>query len=315
MRVSVIIPTYNRATVLGRSIQSVLDQTFQDFELIIVDDASQDDTRDVVNNFNIPNIRYVRHEKNLGPGLARNTGINLAQGEYIAFQDSDDQWLPEKLEKQIRYLDSAPSDVGAVYSCLLRMNGSGTVHIPSVKNRRMEGDIHLDICRGNFIAMPVVLVKKECFARTGLFDDRLNQYEDWDMWIRISKYYHFGFIDEPLVISYFTPGSVNEKGVVSEVQAASSILEKHNEEYVENKSVMAYLQFSMGNRLCQTEYIDQGRRYLIKAIKSNPVIPKYSIALFLSLFGHKAYSKIVNTKHGMFDYIKRNNGIRYSHTK
>ncbi len=310
MKVSVIIPTYNRAAVLGRSIRSVLDQTFQDFELIIVDDASSDDTRDVVNNFSIPNIRYVRHEKNMGPGQARNTGINLAKGEYIAFQDSDDQWLPEKLEKQIRYLDSAPSDVGAVYSCLLRMNGSGSVHIPSRNNGKLDGDIHRAICRGNFIAMPAVLVKKECFARTGLFDDRLNQYEDWDMWIRISKYYHFGFIDEPLVISYFTPGSVNEKGVVSEVQAANIILKKHNEEYMVNKAIMAYIQFSMGNRLCQTEYIEQGRRHLIEAIKSNPAIPKYPIALFLSLFGHKAYSKIVRTKHDMLDYIKRTHGIR-----
>lgn len=312
MKVSVIIPTYNRAAVLGRSIQSVLDQTFQDFELIIVDDASEDKTSDVVHNFGMSNIRYVRHEKNLGPGSARNTGINLAQGKYIAFQDSDDQWLPEKLEKQIQYFDSASPDVGVVYSCLLRMNGSRTVHIPPEKIGRMEGDIHRDICKGNFIAMPAVLVKKECFAKAGIFDDHLHQYEDWDMWIRISKYYHFGFIDEPLVISYFTPGSVNEKGVVSEVQAARLILEKHHEEYRKDKTVMAYLQFSIGNRLCQTGFIEQGRRYLISAVQRKPMCPKYCTALFLSLFGHKTYRRFVKAKNSMLDYIHRHNDIQYN---
>ena len=301
MKVSVILPTYNRERVLGRSIQSILDQTFQDFELIVVDDASNDNTRDVVNAFCRPNIRYIRHTENLGPGSARNTGINLAQGKYIAFQDSDDQWLPEKLEKQIRYLDSAPSHVGVVYSVLLRMNGSNTMPVPPEKLGRIEGDIHRSLCRGNFIALPSILVKKECFTRAGLFDKHLHQYEDWDMWIRISKYYHFGFIDEPLVNSYFTPGSVNEKGVVSEVQAARLIFKKHHEEYREDRTVMASLQFSIGNRLCQTEFIGQGRRYLLSAVQRKPMCPKYLIALVLSLFGHKTYRRIVRLKNKIFN--------------
>ena len=308
MKVSVIIPTYNRAAVLGRSIQSVLCQTFGDFELIVVDDGSQDNTRDVVNSYCGANIRYVRHVRNLGPGPSRNTGINLAKGDYIAFQDSDDQWLPEKLEKQIRYLDSAPADIGVVYSCLLRMNGSAAVHIPPERkgtNGKMDGDIHRALCRGNFIATPSVLVKKECFSRAGFFDDHFHQYEDWDMWIRISKYYRFGYIDEPLVISYYTPGSVNEKGVISEVKAARFILEKYNEEFRSNKPEKAYLLFAIGNRLCQTEHITQGRRYLIKAIQNNPSAPKYSIAFLLSLFGHRTYSKAVRAKHDIFAHIEK----------
>ncbi len=99
--VSVIIPTYNRAHVLGRAIRSVLDQTYQDFELIVVDDGSSDHTGEVVATFADPRIHYLRHEKNRGAAAARNTAIKTAQGEYIASLDSHDEWLPEKLLGEI----------------------------------------------------------------------------------------------------------------------------------------------------------------------------------------------------------------------
>lgn len=98
--VSVVIPTYNRAHLVGRAIQSVLNQTYQDFEIIVVDDGSTDNTEEVVKSFNDPRIRYIRHDQNRGGSAARNTGIKMARGEYIAFQDSDDEWLPEKLESR-----------------------------------------------------------------------------------------------------------------------------------------------------------------------------------------------------------------------
>jgi glycosyltransferase involved in cell wall biosynthesis len=105
--VSVVIPTYNRASLLGRAIKSVLEQTYQDFEIIVVDDASTDNTEEVVRNLRDRRIRYLRHEKNRGGSAARNTGIRAAWGQYIAFQDSDDEWLPEKLKKQMEVLAAA----------------------------------------------------------------------------------------------------------------------------------------------------------------------------------------------------------------
>ena len=116
--VSVIIPTYNRAKLLPRAIKSVLNQTFKDFEVIIVDDGSTDNTEEVINEFQKHNkrIKYIRHEKNKGAAAARNTGIKIAQGEYIAFQDSDDEWLPNKLEKQMEIFESAPAEIGVVYT-------------------------------------------------------------------------------------------------------------------------------------------------------------------------------------------------------
>ncbi len=114
--VSVIIPTYNRAHLLGRAIESVLDQTYQDFEIIVVDDASADETEEVVKSFGDDRINHIRHQKNKGGSAARNTGIKAARGEFIAFLDSDDEWVPKKLEKEIDRLQTLSNEVGVVYS-------------------------------------------------------------------------------------------------------------------------------------------------------------------------------------------------------
>jgi len=121
--VSVIIPTYIRAHVLAKAIQSLLNQTYQDFEIIVVDDGSIDNTEEVVKSFNDPRIRYIRHKENCGGSAARNTGIRAAYGECIAFQDSDDEWLPEKLEKQMQVFENAPAEVGVVYTGFRRIQG------------------------------------------------------------------------------------------------------------------------------------------------------------------------------------------------
>lgn len=113
-KVSVVIPTHNRSSLLRRAIQSVLDQTYQDFEIIVVDDASTDDTEAVVKGFADERIRYVRHSENRGEAASRNTGIRLAKGEYIAGHDDDDVWLPPKLEKQVKAFEKASPKVGVV---------------------------------------------------------------------------------------------------------------------------------------------------------------------------------------------------------
>jgi glycosyltransferase involved in cell wall biosynthesis len=123
-KVSVIIPTYNRAGLLKRAIQSVLNQIYQDFEIIIVDDASTDNTENVIESFKEHRIRYIKHESNKGAAVARNTGIKFANENYIAFQDSDDEWLPEKLEKQMEIIEHASPRVGVVYTGYRRIIGN-----------------------------------------------------------------------------------------------------------------------------------------------------------------------------------------------
>ena len=123
---SVIIPTYNRARMVDRAIQSVLSQTYQDFEIIVVDDASTDNTQEVVKEcmFRDKRVRYIKHEKNKGGSAARNTGIKNEHGEYVGFLDSDDEWLPTKLEKQIELFRKRCNSVGAVYCLQYMMDDS-----------------------------------------------------------------------------------------------------------------------------------------------------------------------------------------------
>jgi len=292
--VSVIVPTYNRAHLLGRAIKSVLDQTYQDFELIIVDDASTDNTKEVVKCLDDPRIRYVRHEENRGGAAARNTGIKTARGQFIAFQDSDDRWLPDKLEKQMRVFKSASPKVGVVYTGFWRLRDGERTYIPSSKVTRREGDIHDVLLEKNFVTTHVV-VRKECFGKAGMFDERLPRLQDWDLWIRISRYYHFLYVGEPLVEVYYTPDSISSDDKAL-IMAEKLILERYSNDIERNKKSLAKHLYVIGNLLCQNGEMDQGRDYLLEAARLYPLSIKYLIAATLSLFGERVYSKVVKLK-------------------
>jgi len=293
--VSVVIPTYNRAHVLTRAIQSVLNQTYQDFEIIVVDDHSTDNTEEVVKSFNDPRIRYIRHEENRGAAAARNTGIMVAKGEFIAFQDSDDEWLPEKLEKQMQVFESASAKVGVVYTAMLRVQGRERIYIPSSKVKRKGGYIHDNLLEGNFVGTPTAVVKRECLKLSGVFDERLPRLQDWELFIRISKAYEFKCVDEPLVVSHSTPDSISANQATL-IEALILILEKHSEDFRKDRRRLAKWQYSIGNLSCQSGRMDQGRDYLLRAVKSYPLNIKYLVTTFVALFGERAYNKVVRLK-------------------
>src|SRR5215207_4189569 len=140
--VSVVLPTYNRAPLLGRSIRSVLGQSYGDFELLVIDDGSTDGTAGVVAAFGDPRVRYVPLARNTGAGAARNVGIRMSRGRFMAFQDSDDEWLPSKLAKQLSAFGRGPSGLGVVYSDMRRVWGDGTetyLAAPDVLPGRLVG--------------------------------------------------------------------------------------------------------------------------------------------------------------------------------
>jgi len=288
--VSVIIPTYNRARLIKRAIQSVLNQTYQDFEIIVVDDGSTDNTEEVVKSFNDPRIRYIRHEKNKGTAAARNTGIKAARGKFIAFQDSDDEWLPEKLEKQMKVFENAPAKVGVVYTGFWRIENNKKIYIPFSWVKQKEGNVHKELLKGNFIGLPTVLIKKECFRKGGMFDEKLPRFQDWELVIRLSKYYNFKCIDEPLVISYYTSDSISANNEAL-IKALKLILSKHFDDFAEDKKLLSKCYFSIGHNLCLNNNFKEGRNYLIKAIKTFPFNIKYLLAIFLSFFGQGVYNK------------------------
>jgi len=292
-KVNVVIPTYNRAHLIRKAVQSVLDQSYQDFEIIIVDDASTDNTEEAVRSLKDERIRYIRHEKNKGAGAARNTGIRAANGEYIAFQDSDDEWLPEKLEKQMKVFENAPPEVGVVYTGFWRIEKNKKNYIPSSWIIQKNGNIHKELLKGNFIGTPATLIKRECFKKVGLFEEYIPAREDWELWIRISKYYEFKYIPEPLMISYYTSGSVNEKSIIASINILEFIINKHYKNFAKHKKILSKHYFNIGFNLCSIGYLSKGKKYLIKAIKIYPLDIKYSLMLIISVFGQKALSTVV----------------------
>jgi len=296
-KVSIILPSFNRAHLLPRAIKSILSQTFQDFELIIVDDGSSDNTEEVIKSFKDNRIIYIRHDKNKGANAARNTGLQVAGGEYIAFQDSDDEWLPEKLEKQIKVFETAPSEVGIVYTSFWKyLNNNDKIYIPDPQIKQKEGYIFKQLLERNFIGLPTAIIKKKCFEKVGRFDEELYYLEDWDLFIRISRYYQFMFINEPLVISYDTPGSVSKQEGSIKINALKLIFQKNWKDLAMDEHLLARHYFNIGNILCSDGKIKEGRKFLIESVKFDPLNIKSLLAIALSFGGEVLYKKIKRAK-------------------
>ena len=292
--VSVIIPTYNRAHLIGKAVKSVLNQTYQDFEIIVVDDGSTDNTEEVMKSFNNFKIRYICHSDNRGISVARNIGIRASRGEYIALLDSDDEWLPEKLDKQVDVLQNESPEVGVVCSWSYNIDEKGN-YISKRCLPKKGGYIYEDLLSTNPISVPTVLIRKECFNRVSLFDDLLNAQEDWDMWIRIAKYYRFALIKVPLV-KYRKHSDQISKNPREKIITANRILVKYVNELKKRPRAHSKHYFYIGNRLCHMGKTKEGQRYLIKAISLYPFCIRYYICMFGSLFGPKCFIYFVNTK-------------------
>lgn len=211
-KVSVIIPTYNRETTIARAIQSVINQTWPNYEIIVVDDCSTDHTREIVEEFGDDRIRYIYLEQNGGASRARNTGIRQARCEYVAFLDSDDEWLPEKLEKQMHVILHAPEQIGLVYCRMMARQEEECDPIicpPFFMSKdRLEGNLLAELAEQNLIGTPSVLARRKCLEQVGGFDESLSCLEDWDMVCRIAEQWEIGFVDEVLVEVHFSSGSV-----------------------------------------------------------------------------------------------------------
>ena len=198
MKISVIIPTYNRKKTLARAIRSVLNQSFSPFEILIIDDGSNDGTEEWV-KANFQNIKYI-YQNNHGVSSARNIGIENAYGDWVAFLDSDDEWLPNKLYKQVKAIDSNPEVKFFHTNEIWIRNG---VRVNQMKKHKKYGgyifEKCLDICR---ISPSSVLIKKEVLDNIGVFDESLRVCEDYDLWLRITSKYPVVFLDEPLIYKY-----------------------------------------------------------------------------------------------------------------
>ncbi len=208
-KVSVIIPTYNRCDTVERSIRSVLEQTYSEIEVVVVDDGSTDNTEEIVKAIPDNRIRYCRKE-NGGAGSARNEGVKCATTDIIAFHDSDDCWRADKLEKQMAYWEKYPEFSMVYCGYELHRENKVSIKVPvDTKSGKLEGDIFLELLTHNKIGAPTMLMRKPCFLAVGGFDSSLKCLEDWEFVLRFSKQYPIGFVNEILVDAFQLEGSVS----------------------------------------------------------------------------------------------------------
>lgn len=260
--VSVIIPTYNRAHLLPRTIGSVLGQSYQDFEIIVVDDASTDNIQEVINKFRDERIGYIRLAENSGwSSKPRNAGLLGARGKYIAFLDSDDEWLPSLLARLVEKIKQ--TSVGLVYCGLVMESLNG--RRPYIMHSRQRGWVWpntLEVCISSTTSS---LIKRECFDKVGVFDDSDCRYDHWDMWIRLSKKYEFDYVPEALA-RYNS--HINQRSRANEAWRMKAILEKYGEDYAwyPVQAGVARLRLGLvyakeGNRREALKYIIPNLRY------------------------------------------------------
>jgi len=191
--ISIITPTYNRADFLGQAIDSVLAQTYQRFELLIVDDGSTDSTRELVEAYNDERISY-RYQENQGQSVARNLALSIARGDFVCFLDSDNAWFADKLEKSLKAFAEYP-DVDVVYGDCVIINEKNE-EVSRKNMRRYSGYIAPLMLKDNFISMNTTMTRRKCFEEMGGLGGKRRVADDYDLWLRFSARYQFYHLPE-----------------------------------------------------------------------------------------------------------------------
>ncbi|HOT74378.1 MAG TPA: glycosyltransferase [Candidatus Wallbacteria bacterium] len=228
--VSVVIPTYNRGNLISETIKSVIDQSYRDIEIIVVDDGSTDNTEEVIKNIKFSNLFYIKTLNSGRPAVPRNTGFKQSRGEYVAFLDSDDIWLPDKVKKQVEIFKSNP-EIGIVF-CQCKFFGKEYHKNKMFPTRAYCGNVFEKLITGNFVPTVSVLCRRDALENVGLFDESpgLKAFEDYELWMRIAHKFQFHYISEPLCLfrihSHNILGTDNLKSHLGAFRALCSAINK-----------------------------------------------------------------------------------------
>lgn len=283
--VSVIIPTRNRVKLLSRSVASVLGQSYQNLELIVINDASTDDSSEVLATITDSRLRIINHVTNKGAAAARNVGISMARGEFIAFQDDDDVWLVHKLERQVAVLLADGQRSGW---CIC-----GNIRVAKTECKYIGGEFYrgqIDFSQGigqrgsdwGLIATPGWLVRSELLERTGSFDERIRSWDDWELGIRLAREGRPIFVDEPLWIQDWVSGGGLTKAQHIRANDLQIIMEKHGDMWKKRPKVLARHYYYMGRVLNIHSGSPAGRDFLFRSLSFAPFQFKTWIAIMLS---------------------------------
>lgn len=263
--ISVVIPAYNREKTITRAINSVLNQTYKDLELIIVDDNSTDGTEKAVKAVKDSRINYYKLEENKGACFARNFGVSKANGEYIAFQDSDDEWLANKLELQMSEMKKNNADMVFARLKVYEEDIPNKCIRSAPRENKKSGVItYEELLSKTLVTTPTILIKKQIFDEIK-FDEEMPRFQDWEFSLRVAKKYKVYYIAKDVMKAYRQNNSItnqNNKGVT----ALNRLYIKNKEAFEENKKAYANLQILLGE--CYAKNKQDYKEYLKKSLKT-----------------------------------------------
>ncbi len=283
--VSVILATYRRGHVIARALRSVLTQSYRNLEVIVLDDVPNDGTEAVVRSFGDSRVRYVPYPERRGVAAARNQGIALAQGKYLAFQDSDDEWLAGKLAWQVARMEAQPEEVGLTQAAVLRFQGRGTdaeYYLSDLPpGRELEAILPCNMTSFT----QAWLLRRSVLADVGVFDERLPLWEDWELLIRICERYRVDIDPRPVALVYDTPGGLTAQGL-ARPPAFRLIIERHRALMARFPGALAENLYILGlMETSQPARVAAGRQALVESLRLGRRTPKAVILLAVALTG------------------------------
>lgn len=297
--VSVVIPTYNRPDFLSRALESILAQEYDAIEVIVVDDCPSNPAMEVVESYSDNYIRYIQHDENQGVCGARNTGIQMATGEYVAFLDDDDEWDEAKLRRQVEVVESY-EDIGVVYTGTRQVDNSGTTL--SVNRPKYQGSVGKHLLLNDFVPFSTILVDRNVIDQTGLLDEHLTNWEDWEWSIRLAEETNFDFVKEPMAV---TDRGAHEKrsdnferkrdvGFNRFVEKVQPVAAKYGAVF--ERKWKANVTYQLGYSALSNGYYSDARRQLWKATRYWPFARKFYIYLSIAATGKRGYRTAQSAK-------------------
>lgn len=305
--VSVIIPTYNKSQMVCDAIESVLNQTYKDFEIIVIDDGSTDDTKQKLSKYRDKIIYY--WQTNKGLSNARNKGIEISKGEFIALLDHDDMWFPDKLQKQMKLFEN--KKVGLVYSNAIVIDEAGNIlgfSFDSSIYKPYRGNVLENLFWWNIIPCSSVIFKKELLLKAGLFDPTLTFSEEYDLFLRFAKICEFDYVDEALIKSRHHQDRLSLKDIVSNNLEVHNVISKL---YNENKDLFPEriwnLRFHQTYFEIHRAYLRKKEYYIAKVYLKKSIHHKLTVKslVYYFLIVFRLYTILKNFRNFIYEKIFR----------
>lgn len=299
-KVSVVIPCYNGEKFIGDAIESVLNQTYQDFEIIVVDDGSTDNSKSVIEHYLVDDrVKFIQHQQNRGIPAARNAGIRIATGQYIAFLDQDDKWMRQKLQLQVHFFRNTHKDVDLLFGNIIVIDEYGRClgqlppnpYFQQVLNDKKQ--TLKKLFESNFIPSITVMLKRECLIAVGYFDERvICGADDYDLWMRIAGRFFIGYIDKILAVrlkhakNYTNPVRMHE----GELKIVNKIVQEYPLLKNMKRKKIARLHYSLGRHHQQLGCFTKARMMYAKSIANYPFL---GLKLYLAYLSNLLNLRII----------------------